>query len=199
LSNENQQSPLKGAIIVISGPSGVGKSTICKQVIKEFEDKVYLSVSATTRPKKAGEKDGVDYFFLSREEFKTQIDAGNLLEYAEVFGNLYGTPKDKIQQQLDKGKIVLLEIDVQGAQQVKKIFPEANLIFIMPPQNRELKNRIIGRGRDDEADVEKRLAGAGMEIAAGWQHYDFIVINDKLQPAVEETIDIINKAIGVKK
>ncbi|MEN6385606.1 MAG: guanylate kinase [Phycisphaerales bacterium] len=199
MNSQNQQSPSKGVIIVISGPSGVGKSTICKQVIKKFEDQIYLSVSATTRTKKAGEKDGVDYFFLSREEFKTQIDAGNFLEYAEVFGNLYGTPKDKIQQQLDKGKIVLLEIDVQGAQQVKKIFPEANLIFIMPPQNRELKNRIIGRGRDDEADVEKRLAGAGMEIAAGWQHYDFIVINDKLQPAVEETIDIINKAIGVKK
>jgi guanylate kinase len=148
---------------------------------------------------KNGEREGVDYFFISRDEFQRQISAGNFLEYAEVFGNLYGTPKDKIQQETDKGKIVVLEIDVQGAQQVKKLFSNATLIFIMPPQNRELKNRIIGRGRDDDEDVEKRLAGAGVEIAAGWQHYDYVVINDKLEPAVEETVEIINKAIGVKK
>ncbi|OHB57359.1 MAG: guanylate kinase, partial [Planctomycetes bacterium GWF2_42_9] len=170
--------------------------TICKHIIKDYADKVYLSVSATTRQKKNGEKQGVDYFFLSREEFEQQIKDGNFLEYAEVFGNFYGTPKDKTQQALDKGKIVLLEIDVQGAQQIKKIYPDAQLIFIMPPQNRELKNRILGRGRDNDADIEKRLAGAEVEIAAGWQHYDYVVINDKLETAVDEIKQIINKVIG---
>jgi len=195
LSSKNQQSSVRGAIIVISGPSGVGKSTICKQVIERF-DNVYLSVSVTTREKKAGEQEGKDYFFVSHDEFRKQINAKNFLEYAEVFGNLYGTPKDKTEQALNAGKIVLLEIDVQGAQQVKKIYPDARLIFIMPPKHRELEKRIVGRGRDDEKDVEKRLAGAGLEIAAGWQHYDFMVINDKLEQAVEEVVQIINKAIG---
>jgi len=191
LSNP-ESNPVKQQVVVISGPSGVGKSTICGELIKRL-DNVYLSISATTRPQKAGEQDGKDYYFIGRDEFEKQIKAGNFIEYAEVFGNLYGTPKDKLAQALEQGRIVLLEIDVQGARQVKKLYPEAKLIFIFPPKQTELQNRINGRGRDDGKDIEKRLAGAGIEIAAGWQHYEHIVINDSLAQAVEEVIQIIKR------
>ena len=183
---------MKGRLVVISGPSGVGKSTICNELVKRL-DNVYLSVSTTTREKKAGEQNGREYWFVSRDEFEKQIKAGNFLEYAEVFGNLYGTPRDKVLQALGQGKSVLLEIDVQGAQQVKKLYPEAELIFILPPKQMELQRRINGRGRDDEKDIEKRLEGAGTEIAAAWQHYKHMVINDDLQRAVQEIIEIITK------
>jgi len=183
-----------GAVIVLSGPSGVGKSTICKQILERVEN-VYLSISTTTRMKKIGEQDGVDYFFVSRDEFEKQKKAGNFLEYAEVFGNFYGTPRDKLEKALNEGKTVLLEIDVQGAQQVKKIIPDARMIFILPPEHKELKNRITGRGRDDEQDVKKRLAGADAEIAAS-EFFDYKVVNDKLENAVEEVLQIIKKEIG---
>jgi len=189
LSKDSRKS--SGSMIIISGPSGVGKSTICKQILKQM-DNVYLSISVTTRPKKKGEQDGVDYFFLTREDFSKQIKAGNFLEYAEVFGNLYGTPKDKINEMLEKGKIVLLEIDFQGAEQVKELYPNAKTIFILPPEHKELENRITGRGRDDEKDITNRLAGAGREIAES-MYFDYKVVNDKLEKAVEEILKIINK------
>jgi guanylate kinase len=182
-------------VIVISGPSGVGKSTICREIVKQL-DNIYLSISTTTREKKDSEQEGRDYHFVSRDKFERQIKAGNFIEYAEVFGNLYGTPKDKLVEAMNKGKTVLLEIDVQGAQQVKKLYPEAKLIFILPPKQAELQKRIDGRGRDDEKDIEKRLEGAGIEIAAAWQHYEHIVINDDLEQAIEEIVQIIKKAIG---
>lgn len=186
---------MTGRLVIISGPSGVGKSTICKELVGRL-DNVYLSVSATTRPKKAGEQDGREYWFVGRDEFEKMMKAGEFLEHAEVFGNLYGTPKSKVEQALGQGKTVLLEIDVQGALQIKNLYPRARLIFILPPKQAELAKRIDGRGRDDSREVEKRLAGAGIEIAAGWQYYKNMVINDDLQQAVQEIIEIINKRIG---
>lgn len=184
-----------GQLIIISGPSGVGKSTICRQLVERL-DNAFLSVSTTTRPQKPGEQDGREYNFIGRDEFENRIKAGDFLEYAEVFGNLYGTEKAGVEESLQQGKTVILEIDVQGAQQVKKLHPDAKLIFILPPKHTELQRRIDGRGRDDEKDVEKRLAGAGIEIAAAWQHYKYMVINDDLDQAVEEVIEIVQKPIG---
>ena len=185
---------MKGQLIIISGPSGVGKSTICRELVKRL-DNVYLNVSTSSRLQKAGEEDGREYWFISRDEFERRIKAGKFLEYAEVFGNLYGTEKDKVMQALGKGRIVILEIDVQGALQVSKLYPDAKLIFILPPKHLELEKRINERGRDDGKDIEKRLAGAGVEIAAAWQYYKYMVINDDLEQAVQEVADII-KPVG---
>jgi guanylate kinase len=190
MSNSSEQACLKGQLVIISGPSGVGKSTICAQLVRRL-DNVYLNISTTTRQIRAGEQNGREYWFVSRDEFEKQIKAGSFLEYAEVFGNLYGTGKDKILQALGQGRTVLLEIDVQGALQVKRLYPEAKLIFILPPKQTELQKRINGRGRDDERDIEKRLAGAGIEIAAAWQYYKYMVINDDLEQAVQEIMEII--------
>lgn len=199
MNNLNQQADTTGKIVVISGPSGVGKSTICKRIVDAFKDRIYLSISATTRNKKSGEQDGVDYFFISQDEFKKQVKAGNFLECAEVFGNFYGTPKDKVLEALQQGRIVLLEIDVKGAKAIKKLYPDATLIFIMPPRQQELEHRILNRGRDEQNDVQTRLAGANSEIEAGWLNYDFVIINDDLETAVAETIQTIKNAIGAKE
>lgn len=186
---------MAGQLVIISGPSGVGKSTICKELVKRL-DNIYLSVSITTRPQKAGEENGREYRFIGRDEFEEGVKAGKFLEYAKVFGNLYGTEKGSVLQALGQGRIVLLEIDVQGAQQVRNLYPDARLIFILPPKQAELAKRINGRGRDGRDDVEKRLAGAGIEIAAGWQHYRHLVINDNLRQAVKEIMEIITKPVG---
>lgn len=187
----------KGLVVIISGPSGVGKSTICKEIVKRL-DNAYLSVSVTTRPKTETEIDGQDYWFISEKEFRDRIKKGMLLEYAEVFGNLYGTPKDKIMEALEVGKTVILEIDVQGARQAKTIFPDAVMMFILPPSSQVLAERINHRGRDTQEVAEERLVGAGIEIAAGWQHYENMIINEDLNQAVNECIQIIKKAKNKK-
>ena len=177
----------------MSGPSGVGKSTICREVVKRL-DNVCLSVSVTTRPKSEGEVDGEDYWFISESEFRERIDNDLLLEYAEVFGNLYGTPRKTVDEVLRAGKTVILEIDVQGAKQVKANFPDAVMIFILPPSTKVLADRMNGRGRDDADIAEERLDGAGAEIAAAWQYYKYMVINDDLHQAVTECVQIIKNA-----
>ncbi len=182
-------------LVIVSGPSGVGKSTICRSVVAKL-DNAFLSISTTTRPKSDSETDGKDYWFVTRDEFEKRIEQGQLLEYAEVFGNLYGTGKDNVDEALAQGKVVILEIDVQGARQVKSIYPDAVMIFILPPKQRDLAERMNGRGRDDEASAKKRLGMADDEIAAAWRYYNNMVINDDLEQAVDEVIEIINQATG---
>lgn len=181
----------------MSGPSGVGKTTICKEVVKQLSN-AHLSVSITTRPKSEKEIDGKDYWFISEEQFRRRIDEGSLLEYAEVFGNLYGTPKDKVEESLQAGETVILEIDVQGAKLVKAMYPETVMIFILPPSQKELAERMNGRGREDAKSAEKRLNWAGIEIAAAWQYYEHMVINDDLKQAVKEVVQIIKQSVGDK-
>jgi guanylate kinase len=180
----------KGKLVIVSGPSGVGKSTICKEVVKRLGN-VYLSVSVTTRPKSETEVDGKDYWFVSQEQFQERIKTGTLLEYAKVFGQFYGTPKEKVVEALDDGKIVILEIDVQGARQVKAVFSNAIMIFVLPPSEKTLAERMNRRGRDAAEAAEARLNGASAEIAAAWQYYNHMVINEDLDQAVEECIQII--------
>lgn len=184
-----------GKLVIISGPSGVGKSTICSRVIEKMKN-AHLIVSATTRPAAKSERNGLNYWFISRPEFEKRMAAGEFIESAEVFGNLYGTPRDKLEEAMEQGKTVILEIDVQGALQVKRKFPKAKMIFIVPPKSAELQRRINGRGRDHADEIEKRLDMASSEIALAWQHYKHMVINDDLQAAVDEVIQIINKPDG---
>ena len=183
----------KGKVVIVSGPSGVGKSTICEEVVKRLNN-VYLSISVTTRPRSEAEVDGQDYRFISEQEFQERIDKGLLLEYAEVFGHLYGTPRDEVEEAMRLGKTVILEIDVQGARQARAIFPDAEMIFILPPTEKALIERMNHRGREATDAAEKRLNGASSEIAAAWQHYKHMVINEDLQQAVDECVQIIESA-----
>ena len=187
------QKNIRGKLIIISGPSGVGKSTITRQLIERL-DETYLSVSVTTRPQAPSERNGREYWFLSREQFHKRIAEGLFLEYAEVFGNLYGTPRDKTEEALNAGKTVILEIDVQGAKQVKAIYPQATMIFILPPSGKVLAERMGRRGRESGEVAARRLGGAGSEIAAAWQYYDHRVINDDLEQALSEVMQIIKDA-----
>ena len=186
-----------GKLVVLSGPSGVGKSTICKEVVARTG--AFLSVSNTTRPPGEGEVDGKDYWFISDEEFRKKIDDADLMEYAEVFGNLYGTSQSAKDAALKEGKTVILEIDVQGGEQVKEVYPDAEMIFILPPSQADLVGRLTKRARGEDAETaKKRLNAASREIAAAWQYYDYHVINDDLEEAINETIQIL-EGKGVKK
>lgn len=197
MATGNRQENKKGKVVIISGPSGVGKTTICKEADGRLKN-ANLSVSVTTRPKSEEEIDGQDYWFISQQEFQERIDKGLLLEYAEVFGNFYGTPKEKVQESLEAGQTVILEIDVQGGQQVKAVYPDAIMIFILPPTQKELAHRMNNRGRDDLEAVEERLQEADDETAVAWQHYEHMVINDQLEQAVNEVVQIIEQDIGDK-
>lgn len=181
----------KGRLFVISGPSGTGKGTICKELVKD--DKIRLSVSMTTRSPREGEVHGVSYFFATKEEFEQKISAGGFLEYAEVFGNYYGTPKMEVLELLDEGIDVLLEIDVQGALQIKDVYPEAVLVFILPPSMEELRSRLSGRGTETQEIIERRLGKAAHEISFAVQ-YDYAVINDQLDEAVNDVKTVIRAA-----
>lgn len=187
----------KGTVVIVSGPSGVGKSTICREVAKRLTD-VHLSVSATTRPRAENEVDGKDYWFISKEEFEKRLYNGLFMEFAEVFDNYYGTPRDKVDEILSAGKTVMLEIDVQGARKVKRIYPEAKMVFILPPNKNKLVQRMNHRARDDTDMSARRLNHADSEIAAAWQYYEHMIINDDLEQAVEELVDVIKMNSGDK-
>lgn len=189
----DQQTHQRGRVIVISGPSGVGKSTICREALRRLKN-VHLSVSLTTRPPGPGEQNGRDYWFVSEQDFRERIEQGRLLEYANVFGNLYGTPKDKVDEALELGQGVILEIDVQGGRQAKAVYPDAVMIFILPPEEKVLADRIGRRGRDSAEVVRRRLDKARAEIASAREHYDNMVVNEDLERAVDEVVQIIERA-----
>ena len=179
----------KGILFILSGPSGVGKGTV-RQRLFEQETNLKYSVSATTRKKRPGEKEGVDYFYKTEEEFKQMIANGELLEYARYVNNYYGTPKKYVEEQLALGNDVFLEIEVQGALQVKKNFPEGVFIFLCPPSLEELKNRIMNRGTETDALIRNRLKEASKEIEM-MSEYDYVVVNDDVDKAVEKVKAII--------
>ena len=179
----------KGVLLVMSGPSGAGKGTLCAKLREQIP--LALSISATTRSPRKGEKEGVHYFFMSREEFKEQIHEDGFIEWAEVYGNFYGTPRKYVEEQLAKGQDVMLEIDPQGAKSVKLRIPDAVLVFVMPPSYGELERRIRGRGTETEEQIEKRLSCAVSEINT-LAAYDYVIINERLQPAVDHLKAIIN-------
>ena len=172
----------KGVLFVISGPSGVGKGTINKKLFDEFDGRVAFSVSATTRGPREGEVDGTHYFFISRQEFETRIANNEFLEHAEFAGNCYGTPRSYVLRLLDEGVSVILEIDLQGAMQVKERMPECVSIFILPPSFEELESRLRGRGTETPEKIEKRLAAARHEMEMA-HIYDYQIINDDLDAA----------------
>ena len=178
----------RGKFIVISGPSGVGKGTICNVLLKELN--AWFSVSMTTRDIREGEIDGVNYYFISKEEFRKRIDDSKLLEYNIYNGNYYGTPKDKVLEKMNEGRDVFLEIDVNGARNIKKIFPDALLIYIAPPSIEELRNRLINRGTEDIEVIEKRLKIADDEMKQV-EIYDYVVINDNIDKAINDVREII--------
>lgn len=180
----------RGLLIVLSGPSGVGKGTVRKAIFDSEENDFQYSISITTRKQREGEVDGVDYYFRSREEFEAMIEAGEMLEYAEYVGNYYGTPLTYVNQTLDEGKDVFLEIEVQGAKQVKDKVPDGVFIFLTPPDLAELKSRIIGRGTDEMSVIEERMAVAREEIEM-MALYDYAVVNDEVPLAVQRIKDII--------
>ncbi len=180
----------KGLLIVLSGPSGVGKGTVRKEIFSHPDTAFEYSISMTTRAPRPGEVDGVDYFFKTREEFVELLNQDKLLEYAEFVGNYYGTPVDYVRDTLDAGKDVFLEIEVKGARQVREKFPEGLFIFLMPPSLTELKNRIVTRGTETE-DINKQPALSAREEIEMMELYDYVVENNKVELACERVKAIV--------
>ncbi|AIZ60112.1 MULTISPECIES: guanylate kinase [Bacillus] len=180
----------RGLLIVLSGPSGVGKGTVRQAIFSQEDTKFEYSISVTTRKPREGERNGVDYFFKTREEFEHMIENKKLLEWAEYVGNYYGTPVDYVEQTLSEGKDVFLEIEVQGALQVREAFPEGLFIFLAPPSLSELQNRIITRGTESEELIRNRMAAAKEEIEM-MDAYDYVVENDDVELACERIKAIV--------
>lgn len=179
----------KGLLFVVSAPAGCGKDTILEQVLaKEYN--VGYSVSATTRAPRVGEVDGTHYFFITRERFEEMIANGEVLEYTEYCGNYYGTPRKGVEAMLAEGKDVVLKIEIEGAMNIKKLFPDCCLVFILPPSMRELERRLRKRGTEDEPTIMRRIAQAKNELDAA-ADYDYFVVNDDLEDAVNDLIAVI--------
>lgn len=179
----------KGSLVVISGFSGAGKGTLMRALLNRY-DHYALSISATTRSPREGEADGREYFFKTREEFIQMIEADQLIEYAEYVNNFYGTPKDYVFSNLESGKDVLLEIEIQGALKVKEKFPETQLIFVTPPSAEELRKRLVGRGTESMETIDARLKRAAKE-AEYMKDYDYILVNDSLDECVRKLHELI--------
>ena len=187
----------EGVIIVISAPSGTGKTSIVKRIIEEIPGLVY-SVSATTRKKRDYEKNGVDYFFLTEEEFKKKMNNDEFVEWEKVYDYYYGTFKNFIYDNISKGNSVILEVDVKGALKIKNIFQDANLIYVIPPSHEELIKRLKNRKTEDDADIKKRLERAIMELSIK-DKFDYFVVNEDLNKAISDTKSLINKILKEKK
>lgn len=179
-----------GNLFVFSGPSGAGKGTLVARLVEEVPD-AWVSVSCTTRKPREGEVDGVSYFFKTREEFDQLVAEGGLLEWAEYSGNCYGTPKQVVEEHMAAGDQVILEIDVQGAFQVRDIIPSAHLVFIEPPSLEVLEQRLRGRGTEDEETIQRRLSAARVELSQKME-YDKLLVNDQLDVAVQELVGYVN-------
>jgi len=186
----NRKMNERGLLIVFSGPSGVGKGTVRKEIFASMNDKLAYSISMTTRPQRAEELDGREYYFRTREQFEAKIRQGQMLEYAEYVGNYYGTPLEYVNATLDEGKDVLLEIEVQGALQVKEKVPDAIFIFLTPPDLDELRHRLIDRGTDSAEIIEERMTKAREEIHL-MSAYDYAVVNDIVEVAAARVKKII--------
>lgn len=180
----------KGILIVVSGFSGAGKGTLMKRLLEKYEETYALSISATTRQPRDGEVHGREYFFITKEEFEKMIAKAELIEYAKYVENYYGTPKFYVEEQLNAGKDVILEIEIQGALKVKKAFPDTLLLFVVPPSAQELKKRLVGRGTESMEVIESRLKRA-VEESEGMEEYDYLVVNDDLDICVEQMHRII--------
>lgn len=180
----------RGLLIVVSGPSGAGKGTICKKYL-ETNKNVKLSVSATTRSPRVGEIEGKSYYFKTKEEFENMIANYEFLEYAKIYDNYYGTPRKTIFEELNNGNDVILEIEMQGAKQIKCAYPEAVFVFILPPSLTELRNRIVGRGTETSEQIEKRFNSALNEIKL-IEDYDFFIFNNVVEKSVEDLETIVH-------
>lgn len=187
----------KGLLIVLSGPSGVGKGTVRRAIFEDPDTDFEYSISMTTRNKREGEVDGVDYFFKSREEFETLIEQDAFIEYAEYVGNYYGTPVQYVKDTMERGKDVFLEIEVEGARQVRKKFPEALFIFLAPPTLEHLEERLIGRGTESQEVINHRISEARKEVEM-MNLYDYVVINDEVMDA-KEKVQMIVEAEHLKR
>ena len=183
----------KGVLVVVSGLSGAGKGTICKRLLEKYPDYV-LSVSVTSRKPREGEEHGREYFFITKEEFEDRINQGKLLEFAQYVGNYYGTPKDWVEEQLNAGKDIVLEIELQGAFQVRKKIPEAVLIFVLPPDMEELKRRLVNRGTETMEEIDRRIQRA-MEEIEFVPEYDYVIINED----VEKSVDMLHNIVRSEK
>jgi guanylate kinase len=176
-------------LTVLSGPSGVGKGSVVAEIRRRYPE-VWLSVSATTRAPRPGEVDGVQYHFVTRAEFEQMAADGRMLEWAEYAGNLYGTPRGPVEERLAAGRPALLEIELQGARQVRRAMPEAHLVFLAPPSREELARRLVGRGTEDEAAIAERLGVAEVEMAAACE-FDVVLVNDTIEHAAEELVRLL--------